>query len=135
MKIIIASHGSFSKGCKDTLSLILGSEMVNEIDTYSLISGENAGDYVKKLSETIDTEETYVVFSDLFGGSVYNAFSTYLTTENVHLISGTNINLLIEFILSTEEDIHKRINVSIQNAKEGIMEKQTTKSIEEDEDF
>ena len=135
MEIYIASHGDFSKGCLNTLEMILGTDTTKEIKTYSLSRGENPNDFTDKFFKEIKPEIDYVVFTDLFGGSVYNAFSKNKDLKNVHVIAGTNINLVLEFLLSGEEDVKVRIENSVNNAKQGIIISGNVKLDDEDEDF
>lgn len=135
MKILIASHGDFSKGCLDSVRMIMGDDFVKDIQTYSLKRGENPNDYVNELKLRIDTEEEYVVFTDIYGGSVFNAFTGCLDLSNIRVISGTNINMLIEFMLSTEKDIDLRIQNAIQNAREGIQFLKTLSVEKDSEEF
>ena len=132
MKIIVASHGDFSKGCVDTLKMIMGSEFIEKISVYSLQIGENPNDYVKNLN--FDNDE-YVVFTDIYGGSVFNAFASCLGNHNIRLISGTNINVLIEFMISQEKNLDKRIEQAIKNAKDSLQVLKSLENIKENEEF
>ena len=135
MKVLIASHGYFSIGCLDTIKMIMGEDFTRNITTYSLMQGENPNDYVNKIKDKLDENEEYVIFTDLFGGSVFNAFSSLANSKNIFVVAGTNINVLIEFMLSAEEDVEQRIEKSIENAKNGLMLFNNTAIEEENEEF
>ena len=49
-KIIIASHGEFAKGLKNSITMIVG-EMADEIDTFCLYPSESPMDF-KELDKT-----------------------------------------------------------------------------------
>ena len=49
--------------------------------------------------------------------------------KNIHVISGTNIPLILDFILSTEEDLLVRIDHALKNAKEGMKNSYICESI------
>ena len=132
MKIIIASHGDFSRGCVNTLKMIMGNEFVKNISVYSLQIGENPNDYVKNLN--FDNDE-YVVFTDIYGGSVFNAFASCIENHNIRLVSGTNINVLIEFMISQEENLDKRIEQAVKNAKDSLQVLKSLENIQENEEF
>lgn len=135
MDIYIASHGDFSKGCLSTLKMILGEEYTEKIKTYSLKEGENPNDFTDKFFEQINNETQYVVFTDILGGSVYNSFSKKNHLTNVHVIAGTNINILLEFLLSNEKDLQLRLEQSASNARKGIIINENKLTSSEEEEF
>lgn len=132
-KVIIATHGNFSKGLKNSLEMIVG-ESAKEIETYSLYPGENALDFAKELKAEVTEhpEVEYVVLGDLFGASVVNSLIELSEYPNVFLISGVNLNVALEIMLTpphtlTEEILEKIID----HAREGI---KLVKVMETDDD-
>jgi len=69
-KIVLASHGAFSKGLLDSVHMVLGDSLRNVV-TYSLNVGESATDYATELeAEIIENADTeYILIADLFGAS------------------------------------------------------------------
>ena len=47
-RVIFASHGGLSKGMKDSVSMIVG-DLAKDVETYSLLPGENPEDYYQEL--------------------------------------------------------------------------------------
>ncbi|MGG5372099.1 hypothetical protein [Enterococcus sp. AZ196] len=60
-RIYIATHGEMSLGIKDSLKLIAG-DSADDIQTYSLIPGENAIDFIQE----VDRKRTEKIFSVRF---------------------------------------------------------------------
>ena len=59
-----------------------------------------AEEYVSNLGE----EEELIVAADVFGGSVANAFTEYVTGGKVHVVTGVNLPLLIVLVSSLDSE-------------------------------
>lgn len=133
-QVILASHGDFSKGLKDSLKMILGG-MADQIRDYSLYPGENASDFRENLEEEIkgcsDTE--YVILTDVFGGSVCNALMTLSAYENVKVFAGMNFSLAAELLMQGIPLDEKTVEEVLNTARKGMM--QVVLGEEEEEDF
>lgn len=118
-KIILASHGELSKGMLNSVSMIVG-ELANEIETYSLYPGENPNDYALALKKKIAKDPSqYIIVCDVKGGSVYNALLTVCINKNVSIISGMNMNLILELVISNNSG-SVNIAQAMESAKAGI---------------
>lgn len=134
-QIVIATHGDFSKGIKQSLEMIVG-EAALDIITYSLVPGENASDFSKELKNIIqkNKDKKYILLGDLFGASVVNSLTELTTYENVHLISGVNLNLALEIMLTPEDQMTaETLDNIVENSREGIKRVQVLET--ENEDF
>ncbi len=121
-KIIVASHGDFSKGIKDSALLIAG-EAAKEVETYSLYPGAAASDFAAELEERIkaDPDNEYVIVADLYGASVCTAMVPLANYENVCLFSGLNLAILLELLLGDQEKLSKETALELEHtAREGI---------------
>ena len=93
--IILASHGEFAQGLKQTATMIIGDSV--PIHALSAFRDEDESILVqiKKLLATIDIEETYIL-TDILGGSVNNDMLTIIKEyEGLQLITGMNLPLVI----------------------------------------
>lgn len=129
-QMIIATHGDFSKGIKQSLQMIAG-ESADEIITYQLRPGESASDFAEELSKNLASDKQYLILGDLFGASVVNSFVPLTQEQNVFLVSGVNLNLALEFLLTPGELTEDLVDTVISNARDGIKRVQL---IEEDND-
>ena len=133
-QVILASHGEFSKGLRDSLKMILG-ECAEHVRAYSLYPGELASDFKEELEKEInanrDTE--FVILTDVFGGSVCNALMTLTVCENVKLFAGMNFNMAAEVLTQGVPLTEKAVEEILDTSKEGIM--QVVLKKEEEEDF
>ena len=101
-KLLVATHGRFAEGIGETLRFILGDsqplEILNAYTVPDFDMARVAEEYVSNLGE----EEELIVAADVFGGSVANAFTEYVTGGKVHVVSGVNRPLLIVLVSSLD---------------------------------
>lgn len=135
-KIILASHGEFSKGLLDSAKMIVG-DLANCASAYSLYPGESAADFALELEKTIaeDKESEYVILSDLYGASVCTAMLRLTTFDNVKLFSGMNLNMVLELVTRFSDNLtNEDIEQLVEESKMGI-QNVTLKINEEEEVF
>ncbi|MGY2827450.1 PTS sugar transporter subunit IIA [Enterococcus faecium] len=117
--IILASHGEFAQGLKQTATMIIGDSV--PIHALSAFRDEDESILVqiKKLLATIDIEETYIL-TDILGGSVNNDMFTIIKEyEGLQLITGMNLPLVISIATYNgkigESELEKLIKESQQS--------------------
>ena len=99
-KFLIATHGAFAEGVKSSLDMIIGpTDNVFLIQAY-LQENKPLDAEIERLLQTEGEPTEWVVFSDLLGGSVNNQVLRYALWPNVHVVSGFNLPLLIEIVMS-----------------------------------
>lgn len=117
-KYVIATHGNFSTGIKSALDIIAGNmEYIECIEAYAK---ENKGiqDEVDTIIKRLGEGEELVIFTDLVGGSVTNEVLRCALPENVHLVAGINLPLLLEVLMSDEDEpTGQVIEEAIENAR------------------
>lgn len=121
-KFLIATHGAFAKGVKSALDIIVG-EMDNVflIQAY-LDESKPVEEELASILETITDTEELIIFTDLLGGSVNNIMLRNALHENVHIVSGFNLPLLIEVLLGdADSPVIEVIENAISNAKEQMV--------------
>lgn len=134
-KILLVSHGDFSKGILNTAKMIVG-DMAEAIETYSLYPGKNPNDFVSQFEKELDPHNDYIIIADLIGGSVHTAFCSLLRYSNIYLFSGMNLNMILELLLTSEENTEEACKKAIESAKKGIILKNGMENMDqEDEEF
>ncbi len=121
-KVILASHGEYSKGLLDSVKMIVG-DLANCVSSYSLYPGASAADFALELEKTIveDKETEYVILSDLYGASVCTAMLRLTTLPNVKLFSGMNLNMVLELLTRFSDELTKEdIEQLVEESKMGI---------------
>ncbi|HEY4194499.1 MAG TPA: hypothetical protein VGM63_03130 [Mucilaginibacter sp.] len=121
-KFLIATHGAFAKGIKSSLDIIIGeTDNVFLIQAY-LDEGRSVEDELAEVLNMVTSDEELIIFTDLLGGSVNNIMLRNALRENVHIVSGFNLPLLIEIILGdADTPVIEVIESAINNAKEQMV--------------
>jgi len=134
-KFLIAAHGSFSSGIKSSLDIIIGKmENVFIIDAY-LEGNKSIEDELKAILEKVQADDELIVFSDLMGGSITNQILRYGLRENVHVVSGMNLPLLIDIMLAdADTPVKDVIENAISIAREQVVYVNTIINKEKDHD-
>lgn len=100
VKVIIASHHRLAKGMKDTLDyLVPGLENIKVITAY--LDNTPIDESIDHILEGISKEESILIFTDLLGGSVNQAFGRRLK-EKMYLIAGMNLPLIMTILLQIQ---------------------------------
>ncbi len=137
-KVIIASHGEFSIGLKHSASMIIG-DLAKDICTYSLYPSETPNDFKEEIQIEIveNPDQEFVFLCDIKGGSVHTTLSQLSIYPNVKVFSGTNLNLVLDIMLSFPNALDENSETALlDNAKEGItLEKYQSWINQKDEEF
>jgi len=121
-KFLLATHGSFAAGIKASLEMITGeNENIFTIAAYTDGNRSIESDLDKILS-VCQPDDQLIVFTDIAGGSITSEILRLARRENVYLISGMNLPLLLDIILADPDtEINEVIENGISNAKEQII--------------
>lgn len=98
-KIVIATHGTLAAGFASALELIVGKQEITAVCCYT-DPDFNMERTIDEILKNLGKDEELYVFTDLFGGSVNNAFMKALCTSEFHLITNSSLGMLMDFILS-----------------------------------
>lgn len=121
-KILIATHGKFAEGIVSSAEIILGKQenlfFINAyVDDVSI--DKKIEDF---LDEHITEEDTLIIFTDIYGGSVNQTATRYLESGKVNIIAGLNLPLLLEVIMLSEADVtSEKLKKITNDSKEQII--------------
>ena len=103
--IIIVTHSNFAEGIKNSVEMIAGKQTAYKVvpflesDPIETLEN-NLRDAMKELQEET---EGIVVFADLLGGSPFkSAMVASMDFDNVEVVVGTNLPMLIEIAMLRE---------------------------------
>lgn len=113
---LVTGHDSFASGILSSAQMIMGKQTNVEIVEFK--PQDDIEDLDRKIEESIkklDVSDGLIIFSDIVGGSPFNRSMTALVQNsdiNIHVISGTNLPLLIEAFNTRrfESDIKKVVD-------------------------
>lgn len=121
-KIIIASHNKMADGLKDTLNYITGGHgNVHALSAY--LNNTPIQEEIEELLKDVKEEDEVVVFTDLLGGSVNQAFFPYTAHPHFHVITGTSLPVIMTLALEPEDKFltADKIHFAINEAKEQLV--------------
>ena len=117
MKILVIGHGRFAEGIKSIANIIVGDlSEVTFMNTYV-----DDIDFHIELDNYFSENKNVLVLTDLFGGSVNQAIIQYITKENIDVITGINIPLILEILISNTTGNNLDFRQIISSAKEQIV--------------
>lgn len=107
-KLFLSTHGRMASGMKSSIDILMGSsDNLTVCDAY--IPGENISikDEVDKFLASCDADETKILLSDIKGGSVNQVLAQYSNYENVYVITGVSLALLLDLMARSFNNITK----------------------------
>ena len=118
-KFVIATHGLMADGMKDSIAFISG--IKDSIQAISFFTQDV--DYSKVVADVFKDkkeEDEIIIFTDIYYGSVCQQFMPYLRLPNVHMISGVNLPLILEIVMTTGELNADMLKGIIVNSREQL---------------
>jgi Phosphotransferase system, mannose/fructose-specific component IIA len=120
--IILISHGDMADGMLNSAGMFFGETGLDQVTTVSLYPADSPEDFDDKLAvaiKEVDSGEGVVILADLLGGTPCNR-SAYVCAENVQVITGMNLPILMELLglrMGGEVDLNNLISI----ARDGIV--------------
>lgn len=96
---VIVSHGKLAEELLNALTIIIGG--VVNIEAISIGWYDDVEESKKKISQSlkrIDQKNGMVIFTDMFGGTASNLSFSFLKDNQVEIITGVNLPMLIKFV-------------------------------------
>jgi mannose/fructose/sorbose-specific phosphotransferase system IIA component len=116
INIVIVSHADLGDALIRAAEMIAGSaEGLYSVSLLPEDSPETFGEKLETALQEIEEEETLVLI-DLFGGTPYNVAARQVLKENVECVTGANLPMLLELIMSRDEGSLTELAASIAQA-------------------
>ncbi len=103
INVVVVSHGNLGSALIRTAELITGP--VEGLHAVALQPDDSPEGFARRLAATLDAlegQETLVLI-DLFGGTPYNVAARLVLKASVECITGVNLPMLLEAILTRED--------------------------------
>jgi len=115
---LVAGHGDFAAGLISAVEAVTGrGELLEPIQVKGLC-GE---DIQQLLGERLRATGALVIFTDLQAGSCTMAARRLLREEpQVLLVSGTNLPMLLDFVMSSAPSAHDAARTAVDRARSAI---------------
>lgn len=122
-KILLVSHSELSKGLIGAAKMILGD--TDGVD-HIILDDSGIEAFSKKLDEKVEIltndNEGLLILADIFGGTPFNQSMIRSSQyENVRVISGVNLPMVIEAIMNRSNNIDEAVENIISSTKESIV--------------
>ena len=100
--IVVATHGELSSALIQAAEMITGP--ADGVYSVPLLPGESPETYSDKLAALLDRlqGQHVLILLDLFGGTPYNVAARYVLRENTECVTGANLPMLLELLLSRD---------------------------------
>lgn len=122
---ILTGHGHFSNGLKSAIDMVAGEQPAFEIVPFE---GDKAGEYGDTLRAAITKMRSecdgVLVFVDLLGGTPFNqSMLVSADVDNMAVVAGTNLPMLIELIMtrSDSSELGDLVEKAVQVGKDGVI--------------
>jgi PTS system mannose-specific IIA component len=119
---VIVSHGKLAEELLNALTIIIG-EAVN-IEAISIGWYDDVEESKKKISKSlkrVDQKNGVLIFTDMFGGTASNLSFSFLKNDQVEIITGVNLPMLIKFLsLQRNNNIKEVAKKVVEQGKKNI---------------
>ena len=124
--IVLVTHGEFATGIVTSLELVYGKS--ENLETVTIHSSETLKEIIKNIQDKItgfNNNLPTVIITDIAGGSTTQAALEILSAnENVYLLTGLSLGLLLEVVLAdmtdSDEENKEILREIIENTRQTI---------------
>lgn len=120
--IVLMTHGSFGKELIASGELILGE--LKDVFSISLEAEKEPMELMSELETLLQSDfDQYILLADLFGGTPCNVAARFSLEDNVIVLSGVNLPMLIEAEMARMQGSYDGLEENLmKSAREGIKE-------------
>jgi PTS system mannose-specific IIA component len=119
---VIVSHGKLAEELLNALTIIIG-EVVN-VESISIGWYDDVEESKKKISQSlkrVNQKNGVVIFTDMFGGTASNLSFSFLKNNQVEIITGVNLPMLIKFVsLQRSNNLKETAKKIVEQGKKNI---------------
>ena len=119
---IIVSHGKLGEELLNALTIILG-EAVN-IEAISIGWYDDVEESKMRINQSlkrVDQKNGVLIFTDMFGGTPSNLSFSFLNNNQVEIITGVNLPMLIKFVsLQRNYNLNEVAKKVVEQGKKNI---------------
>jgi PTS system mannose-specific IIA component len=119
---VIVSHGKLAEELLNALTIIIG-EVMN-IEAISIGWYDDVDESKKKISQSlkrVNQKNGVVIFTDMFGGTASNLSFSFLKNNQVEIITGVNLPMLIKFVsLQRSNNLKEVAKKIVEQGKKNI---------------
>ncbi len=110
MKTIIVTHGDFGTELLKSVEMIVGKQ--DDACAVSLNPGDSTEELKNRILEVMNGNGRVCIFTDMYGGTPFNVSVDILQGRYIHLLTGVNFPMLIEYFMKDDVNIDNLIETS-----------------------
>ena len=134
--LIVTGHANFGSGMTSSVNLIAGEqEAYRYVDFLPTYGTEELTEEIAKAMDELKDCEGIIIFTDLMGGSPFNvAASLGQGKENVRIVAGTNLPMLVEIVMSRKfmDDLDGLVESVLETGKEQVTKYEFKQVVQEE---
>ena len=111
---IIVTHGNFGIELLKSVEMIAGKQ--DDTVVFSINPGDDLSIVQAQLQKLVIENQITYIFVNIFGGTPFN-FAATLMNEQVKIITGVNLPMLLEYYLSEKIDPDNLVDISKASIK------------------
>lgn len=138
-KYLIASHGKFASGLKNTIQVLTGMQQsIVAVDVYVDRNSniEFLDKEIKSFIDSIGQNDYGIIFTDLAGGSVnQEILGKIRNMKNFFVISSINLPVVLSVLLDKNVPTKTKLKELIEQGQVKLMEFPNKSSLESDDSF
>ena len=136
--LVVTGHANFGSGMTSSVNLIAGEqEAYQYVDFLPTYSTEDLAAELNKALDALKDCEGVIIFTDLMGGTPFNtAAQLGRDRENVRILAGTNLPMLVEVVMSRKfmDDLDGLVDSLLQTGKEQVTKYEFKQVVQEASD-
>lgn len=120
--MLLVTHGDFGKELLKSSELIIGK--VENAKSISFHQDDSFEELLNKVEESVNEslDNELIVFTDMYGGSPYNAVNRVMKNRKLYHITGINFPLFIDIAIARDSyDLEEIAEKIIKNGKKSIV--------------
>lgn len=134
--LVVTGHANFGSGMTSSVNLIAGEqEAYQYVDFLPTYSTEDLAAELNKALDALKDCEGVIIFTDLMGGTPFNtAAQLGRARENVRILAGTNLPMLVEVVMSRKfmDDLDGLVDSLLQTGKEQVAKFEFKQALQEE---
>ncbi|WP_313340714.1 PTS mannose transporter subunit IIAB [Sedimentibacter sp.] len=122
INLLLVTHGNFGRELLKSSELIIGN--IENAESISFEYGNSFEELLDKVEEAVErlSKDDLIIFTDMYGGSPFNAVTRVSNNRRFYHITGINFPLFVDIAVNRDtyslEDIAEKI---IKNGKKSIV--------------
>ena len=121
--ILLVTHGEIGKSLIDCTSHILG-KSINQLECIPIGPKSDLQECQKLIENEIknlDEGSGVLIITDIYGATPSNILKKYITRDNIEVITGLNLPMLIQAITNRNGSLSDATNKCLESGEKGII--------------